>query len=54
MNILITASVLLWQLGQVLVSIYFTHDKVVDFPKSGHIYSATTLGNKKVNEQSDS
>ena len=33
-NILIAASVLLWQQGKVLGSIYFMHDKVVDFPKS--------------------
>ena len=36
-NILRTVCVLLWQQCKVLGSIYFTSDKVVDFPKSGHI-----------------
>jgi len=38
-NMFIAACVLLWQQGKVLSStcIYFTCDKVVDFPKSGHI-----------------
>ena len=36
-NILIASCVLLWQQGKVLGSIYCTCDKVVDFPKSGHI-----------------
>ena len=37
-NILKAACVLLWQQGKALGSIYFTHDKVVDFPKSSHNY----------------
>ena len=38
-NILITASVLLWQQRKVLSSIYFMHDKMVDFPKSRYVYT---------------
>ena len=36
-NILISACVLLRQQGKVLGSIYSTHDRLVDFSKSGHI-----------------
>ena len=36
LNILKATCVLLWQQCKVLGSIYFTIDKVVDFPKSGH------------------
>ena len=34
------ACVLLWQQPKVPGSIYFTRDKVVDFPKSGYILLA--------------
>ena len=41
-NILIAVCIQLWQQGKVLVSIVFMHDKVVDFPKSGHICKCMT------------
>ena len=37
--ILKAACILLWQQCKVVGSIYFTCDKVIDFPKSGHILS---------------
>ena len=43
-NILIATSVLLWQQGKVLGSIYFRPDKVVDFSKSRHKCTAQTAG----------
>ena len=42
-NISRAACVLLWQQHKVLGSIYFTHDKVVDFPKSSHILDPLKL-----------
>jgi len=42
-NILRTACILLWQQHKVLSSIYFTREKVVDFPKFGHICSSIYL-----------
>jgi len=39
-NISRAACVLLWQQRKVLGSIYFTRDKMADFPKSGHIYKS--------------
>ena len=49
-NILRSTCALLWQQRKVLDSIYFTRDKVVDFPKSGHKYSnwAVTFSNRTV------
>ena len=51
-NILIGACILLWQQDKVLGSIYFMHDKVVDFPKYDHKCKTTitfhvTLSNHK-------
>jgi len=33
----------MYSYGNILSSIYFTHDKVADFPISGHIYTVGTL-----------
>jgi len=42
-NHLIATFVLLWQQGTIPGSIYFTHDKVVDFPKFSHIYNLNNV-----------